>query len=76
MKTIQSSLIYHAHHVTHGMKYIMERKRMDNNLKQDIAALLFVLSTAFIIGMVGGSFDAMVITALILYIGIRYIQTQ
>jgi len=50
--------------------------RMDNNLKQDIAALVFVLSTAFIIGMVGGSFDAMVITALILYIGIRYIQTQ
>lgn len=48
----------------------------NNDLKQDIAALLFVLSTAFIIGMIGGSFDAMIITALILYIGIRYIQTQ
>jgi len=46
------------------------------DVKKDFGAIAIVLAVAFFIGLFGGSFDAMILTALPLYIGIRYLQTR
>jgi len=46
------------------------------DVKKDFGAIAIVMAVAFFIGLGGGSFDAMILTALPLYIGIRYLQTK
>lgn len=46
----------------------------DIDVKKDFGAIAIVMAVAFFIGLGGGSFDAMMLTALTLYIGIRVVQ--
>jgi len=49
---------------------------IDIDVKKDFGAIAIVMAVAFFIGLFGGSFDAMVMVSLPLYIGIRYLQSK
>jgi hypothetical protein len=48
----------------------------EDDIKKGLGAIAIVLAVACFIGLGGGSFDAMILTTLPLYIGIRYLQTK
>jgi len=47
-----------------------------NDTTVDICTIVLVCFVAFIIGLLGGSFDVMVIITLPLYVGLRYLQIK
>ena len=47
-----------------------------NDATLDICTIVLVCFVAFIIGLLGGSFDVMVIITLPLYVGLRYLQIK
>lgn len=49
---------------------------MGKDILKDYHAIAVTMSIAFLVGFLGGSFDAMVIIALPLYIALRYLQTR
>ena len=52
----------------------MEHDEYD--IKRDLIAIGISCAMAFFIGLLGGSFDLMVIISIPMYIGIRYLQTR
>lgn len=61
-----------------GIMYVQLMKDyvMDKDILKDYHAIAVTMSIAFLVGFFGGSFDAMVIIALPLYIALRYLQTK
>lgn len=49
---------------------------MGKDILKDYHAIAVTMSIAFLVGFLGGSFDAMVIISIPSYIALRYLQTR
>ena len=61
-----------------GIMYVQLMKDYvkDKDIIKDYHAIAVTMAIAFLVGFLGGSFDAMVVISIPSYIALRYLQTK